>query len=115
MNQHRTTMWEAVAAEGKLERLLGWAVEFAESDLLAADSNCTVQIYSSADDRVVIIATGSLTAPQIPKPPVELLQRTPHQWHFRSWGFEFNSPAALTADVKAASALNLPCTPSQTR
>ncbi|MGL6234072.1 MAG: hypothetical protein ACRC20_01875 [Segniliparus sp.] len=83
---YRTTMWEAVAVPGGLPGLVGWAADTAVPALLAADPCCQVQLYHSADDRLVIIATGGQTAPQVPAAPDELCERPPHQWRFQPLG-----------------------------
>jgi hypothetical protein len=63
-------MWEAVAATGKLDELVTWAVRNAPAD---------AQVYRSVDDRVVIIdPTGSGPT----EAPSELLSRPPHSWDF---------------------------------
>ena len=65
-----TRMWEAVAATGKIDQLVAWALQHAPTE---------AQVYRSADDRVVIIdATGG--GP--PDAPTELLSRPPHSWDF---------------------------------
>jgi len=78
----RTTMWEAVATAGRLAELAHWAVRSAVPALVAVDPAAQVQIYRSQDERLVIIATGSLRAPRILDAPEELCERAPHQWAF---------------------------------
>jgi hypothetical protein len=63
-------MWEAVAAPGRLEELLAWAMQQAT---LQAD------LYRGADDRVVVIDP---TGVGLPDPPDELIARAPHAWDF---------------------------------
>ena len=66
----RTLMWEAKAADGRVDELLAWVLENAASD---------ANVYRSADGRVVVIdAAGT----DLPEPPTELLARPPHAWHF---------------------------------
>jgi hypothetical protein len=89
MSHNRTTMWEAVAAEDQFRQLLEWATDVAVPDLVATDPGCAVQIYYSADNRVVITAVGSTDAPVVPELPEWLSQRTPHQWHFERLQCEF--------------------------
>ena len=83
---YRTTMWETAAAPGGLPGLVCWAVDMAVPALLATDPCCQVQVYHSQDERLVIIATGSQTAPEIPAAPEELCKRPPHQWQFQPLG-----------------------------
>ena len=65
-----TRMWEAVAATGKLDQLVAWALQHAPAD---------AQVYRSADDRVVIIDAAGIGPPE---PPTGLLSRLPHSWDF---------------------------------
>lgn len=65
-----TRMWEARAADGKLDALVSWVLANAPDDS---------DIYSSADDRVVVI-DGSGRA--MPEPPTDLVARPPHSWDF---------------------------------
>ena len=83
---YRTTMWEAVAKPGALPSLVGWAADVAVPALLSADPRCQAQLYRSSDERLVIIATGSETAPEVPEAPAELCERPPHQWRFQPLG-----------------------------
>ncbi|MBE5461195.1 hypothetical protein [Mycobacteroides abscessus] len=78
----RTIMWEAVAAEGRAAELAEWAVAHALPELTAADPETHVEVYRSADGRVVVIATGSVRIAHIASAPVELCRRVPHQWVF---------------------------------
>lgn len=78
----RTIMWEAVAAEGRVTELTEWAVAHALPELTAADPAGEVQIYRSADGRVVIIAIGSVRTPYIAPVPPQLCRHKPHQWVF---------------------------------
>jgi hypothetical protein len=63
-------MWEAVAAPGRAAELAAWAA--------AAFPGGAV--YTSADDRVVVVADG-VGAPD-PEPPADLVARAPHGWDF---------------------------------
>jgi hypothetical protein len=65
-----TRMWEAVAAAGKVDELVAWAVQHAPPD---------AQVYRSADDRVVVIDP---TGAGLPDAPAALLSRPPHTWDF---------------------------------
>jgi hypothetical protein len=66
----RTLMWEAKAADGRIEDLVGWALGHAQPD---------ADVYRSPDGRVVVIdATGQ----GLPDAPPELVARAPHVWSF---------------------------------
>lgn len=66
----RTVMWEAKAADGRAEELLGWVLEHADP---------AAEVYRSADGRVVVIDHNGR---QVAEPPVHLLGRPPHVWSF---------------------------------
>jgi hypothetical protein len=63
-------MWEAVAAPGRLDELVAWAMQHARVE---------AQLYRSADDRVVVIDP---TGVGLADPPGELIARAPHAWDF---------------------------------
>jgi hypothetical protein len=68
-----TLMWEVRAAPGRLPDLLRWVGEHALPDLDA-------DVYTSSDDRLVLIVRG---LPKIPAPPDDLVARSPHAWPFK--------------------------------
>lgn len=81
-----TLMWEAVAAHGHTDALLAWARRKAIPQLGDAD----VRLFTSDDERVVIIATlADGIKRQITADPGQLADRPPHQWHF----YEVDGPA----------------------
>jgi hypothetical protein len=65
-----TLMWEAVAAAGKVDDLVAWAVAHAPPE---------AKVYRSADNRVVIIDPSGTP---LPAPPEDLVARAPHTWDF---------------------------------
>lgn len=75
-------MWEAVAAPQRLPELVDWILQCAIPELIATDPATRAEIYRSADERLVIIATGSECAPHIASAPEKLCLRAPHQWTF---------------------------------
>ncbi|WP_432570210.1 hypothetical protein [Kineococcus sp. SYSU DK005] len=68
-------MWEVRAAEGRLDDLVDWLRG-------AVRTGWTRDVYVSADERIVVIATGQGPL-QLPEPPAALVRRAPHQWSFR--------------------------------
>ncbi|WP_432562378.1 hypothetical protein [Kineococcus sp. SYSU DK003] len=70
-----TTMWEVRAAEGCFDDLVGWL------RAVLPDARQT-DVYASADERLVVIATGEEPL-RLPEPPADLVRRAPHQWGFR--------------------------------
>lgn len=63
-----TLMWEAVAAPGRADELVKWALA------LGAGA-----VYRSADDRIVVIADDM---DALPTPPAGTCAREPHAWQF---------------------------------
>jgi hypothetical protein len=59
-------MWEAVAAPGRTDELVAWALAYGE-------------VYRSADGRVVVVAEGVAA---LPEPPEGTCAREPHAWAF---------------------------------
>jgi hypothetical protein len=82
-NRHDTLMWEARAAPGRLADLLRW-VDSTVLPALAGDPGAPlVDVYSSADERVVVVIRSTRGLARLPEPPAGLLRRPPHQWPFR--------------------------------
>ncbi|MFC1419558.1 hypothetical protein [Streptacidiphilus cavernicola] len=76
-----TLMWEVRAARDRLAELLAWVRG------LPAPDGGSAEVYTAADDRVVVILhTPGTTPPRLPEPPAELLSRPPHQWPFTRHG-----------------------------
>ena len=63
-----TLMWEAVAAPGRADDLVAWALALGAGE-----------VYRSEDGRVVIVAEG---AGGLPEPPKGTCSRAPHAWTF---------------------------------
>jgi hypothetical protein len=63
-------MWEAVAAPGRVDELVTWALHHAPAD---------ARVYRSGDGRVVVIDP---TAREFTSPPEDLVARAPHTWDF---------------------------------
>jgi hypothetical protein len=74
-----TLMWEAAAAPGRLDELVGWIRQVALPALGSTDA----RLFRSDDDRVVVIASvpGNMH-PRIGVDPGDLVRRAPHQWSF---------------------------------
>ena len=76
-----TLMWEVRAAPGRLAELVAWV------ERLPVPPGAEADVYTAADDRVVVILhTPGGTPPRLPDPPAELLSRPPHQWPFARHG-----------------------------
>ncbi|WP_017974662.1 hypothetical protein [Actinopolyspora halophila] len=95
-------MWEARAAEGKLEELLGWA-ENALAELSEHGSCRDAAVYRGGQDRVVVLAHFDGAPEELTAPPGELLARPVHQWPFtRISGYEFRPDHAVGGQEPAS-------------
>ena len=73
-------MWEAAATPGRHAQLLAWVRTTAAEEL---GDTTDIRLYSSPDDRVVLIATSkNHLRPRIRSEPTGLTRRPPHQWMF---------------------------------
>lgn len=72
-----TVMWEVRAADGRLDELVGWVRERADS---------SAQIYRSdvGEPRVVVIDPTGAAERELGDPPTELVARPPHAWQFEA-------------------------------
>ncbi|MEU0003160.1 hypothetical protein ABZ079_02320 [Streptomyces sp. NPDC006314] len=76
-------MWEARAAEGRGEELLGWA----RGQRLAREP-VRREIFRAPRDRVLVItwwdAPYDASLPELPEPSPALVTRPVHRWRFES-------------------------------
>jgi len=107
-----TLMWEVRAAPGALPELLAWVeqqlpavVGTVGADHRPADHRpaglCTADLYTAADDRIVVIlrsAPGAARPARLPEPPAALLARPPHQWPFAFHG-RWDSPGQVQPQI----------------
>jgi hypothetical protein len=95
-----TLMWEVRAAPGALAELLAWV----ERQLPAVLGAAAADLYTAADDRIVVIlrsAPGADRPVRLPEPPAALLARPPHQWPFAFHGrFDAAPPQVTGTDGK---------------
>jgi hypothetical protein len=78
-----TVMWEARAAADRLPDLLRWVESTMLPALAGAPDPPQIDVYSSTDERVVVIVRFVGAVRRLPEPPADLLRRPPHQWPFR--------------------------------
>lgn len=75
-------MWEVKAHPEYLTELLSWICDYAlpriETDPLHASS----EVYSSTDNRVVVISHWRSAAVELADPPRHLIERAAHSWDF---------------------------------
>jgi hypothetical protein len=85
MSEADTMMWEARAADGRLDELLGWADTELVPWLQLRPDVTKYELFSAADRLVVIVRFDQGTTP-LPDAPTVLLARPAHQWPFRRHG-----------------------------
>lgn len=76
-------MWEAQAAEDRLDELIDWVWQRAVPFLHDQPQCRGTAVYVSDDDRAVIIARFDGAPVSLPDAPTTAVRRPPHQWPFR--------------------------------
>jgi hypothetical protein len=75
-------MWEAHAKPEGFADLLSWVCGKALPDVEANPLHVSSEVFSSADDRIVVISRWSGTPQSLAEPPRQLVLRPPHSWDF---------------------------------
>ena len=75
-------MWEVRAFPGTLDGLLSWVCDTALPEVEAHPLHVSSEVFSSADDRLVVISRWRGTPVALADPPAELVARAPHSWDF---------------------------------
>lgn len=75
-------MWEVRADEGKASEVITWLEDNVVPFLGRRQGYRSVDLYRSAEDRVVVIAHFDGEPVNLPEPPRELVARPVHQWPF---------------------------------
>lgn len=75
-------MWEARAEPGRLPALVEWVCDTALPRIEVSPLHIQSEVFSSSDDRCVVISRWrGEPEPLAPAPPV-LVTRPPHEWDF---------------------------------
>lgn len=86
MSSNDTLMWEAGAAQDRMDELLEW-IDNEAVPYLRDQPNCRgVHVYRSeqeGEQRVVVLAHFDAEPPTLPEAPEGLLHRAAHQWPFQ--------------------------------
>jgi hypothetical protein len=75
-------MWEVRALGSGFDELLTWVCDVAVPGLEVLPSHVSSEVYSSTDNRVVVISRWRNTPENLPAPPERLVARAPHVWDF---------------------------------
>ena len=75
-------MWEVRALGGGFDELLSWVCDVAVPRLEVLPQHVSSEVYSSTDNRIVVISKWRNTPENFPAPPSKLVARSPHVWDF---------------------------------
>ena len=75
-------MWEVRASRGGFDALLSWVCDRALPQLEVLPSHVSSEVFSSTDQRIVVISKWRNTPSELPAPPEHLVARSPHVWDF---------------------------------
>lgn len=75
-------MWEARAERARTPELVSWVCDTALPEVEHSPLHITSEVFSSADDRVVVISKWRGDPLPLPEPPLRLVARPPHSWDF---------------------------------
>jgi hypothetical protein len=75
-------MWEAKARPGVMADAVSWVCDVGLPPLEADPQHVESEVFSSADDRIVVISRWRGSPVDIADPPRHLMARPPHAWDF---------------------------------
>ena len=75
-------MWEAKAYPKDFPALMAWVCDTAVPEIEVYPLHISSEVYSSTDNRLVVISKWRSSPVPLPDPPAELLARSPHVWDF---------------------------------
>ena len=75
-------MWEVRALGSGFDELLSWVCDHALPKLEVLPQHVSSDVYSSTDNRIVVISKWRHSPESLPSPPAELVARAPHVWDF---------------------------------
>ena len=75
-------MWEAVAHPEAHQELVDWVCDVGVRRVEAEMSHIHSEVFTSTDQRVVVISRWRGNAIDLPDPPGHLVKRKPHSWDF---------------------------------
>jgi hypothetical protein len=75
-------MWEVRAHPSGFAELLTWVCDKAVPELEAHPLHIASEIFTSTDNRIVIISKWRSSPVRLADPPERLIARSPHVWDF---------------------------------
>jgi len=75
-------MWEIRASLSGFDELLAWVCDVAVPHLEVLPQHLSSEVFSSTDNRIVVISKWRSTPESLPAPPAKLIARAPHIWDF---------------------------------
>lgn len=75
-------MWEVRAYPEGLADLLAWVCEAAVPELERTPGHLSSEVFSAADERIVVISRWRGEPVTMAEPPGHLIARDPHAWDF---------------------------------
>jgi hypothetical protein len=75
-------MWEVRALGSGFDELLTWVCDEALPQIEVLPSHVSSDVFSSTDNRIVVITKWRNSPESLPEPPDRLVARAPHVWDF---------------------------------
>lgn len=75
-------MWEARARPENFTELLSWVCETALPEIEVYPLHMSSEVFSSTDNRIVVISKWRGDPVPLAEPPAQLVARSPHSWDF---------------------------------
>ncbi|MDG4789888.1 hypothetical protein O7626_28850 [Micromonospora sp. WMMD1102] len=75
-------MWEVRAERAGFADLISWVCDSALPELEHNPLHISSEVFSSTDNRLVVISKWRANPVSLPDPPARMLARTPHFWDF---------------------------------
>jgi hypothetical protein len=75
-------MWEVRAERGRLAELISWICDTALPEVERSPLHISSEVFSSSEERAVVISRWRSNPLPLPDPPLRLVARPPHFWDF---------------------------------
>jgi hypothetical protein len=75
-------MWEVKARQETMAEALSWVCEVGLPEIEALPQHVRSEVFSSADNRIVVISRWNRSPLTLGDPPAHLIERPSHNWDF---------------------------------